>query len=158
MAGLDPATIKATLRAHGLSPSAPRVAIYAWLQTHHVHPTVDVIYRALRPQLKSLSRTTVYNVLHAFVEKGLANVIRSEDLELRYDGLLSPHAHFKCTQCGAVIDLGAIPATLGETVGLPKGTQPTELAVLFRGLCAACAIKRTANSGQRTAADATDKP
>lgn len=150
MAGFNPASIKATLRAHGLSPSAPRVAIYAWLQTHHVHPTVDVIYRALRPKLKSLSRTTVYNVLHAFVEKGLANVVRSEDLELRYDDLLSPHAHFKCTQCGAIIDLGAIPETLAQSVGLPAEAKPTELAVLFRGLCAACAKKRTD-------ADATDK-
>ena len=101
----DPATqdLAATLRAHGLSPSAPRLAILRWLLDHPEHPTIDEIYRALHPTMRSLSRTTVYNVLHAFVGHGLAAKVRTEDLELRYDGCAAPHAHFKCTRCGACI-------------------------------------------------------
>ena len=134
--------IKAILRAHGLSPSAPRVAIYTWLRAHEVHPTVDAIYQAPRPEIATLSRTTVYNVLHAFVEKGLAKAVRTEDLELRYDGNTTNHAHFKCTRCGALADLGMIPPSLPKSVKLPAGCKPETTAVTFWGLCAQCAEQK----------------
>ena len=129
------------LREYGLQPSKARVAIYEWLTLHPVHPTVDVVYNALRPHLQSLSRTTVYNVLHAFVECGLADKVHSEDLELRYDGNTTQHAHFKCTRCGALVDLDDIPTSVPEAVGLPKGFQPHSTAVTMWGFCAQCALK-----------------
>ena len=125
----DPAAqdFAATLRAHGLAPSAPRVAILRWLAGHPTHPTVDEVYRALHSTMPSLSRTTVYNVLHAFVACGLAGKVRTEDLELRYDGCAEPHAHFKCTRCGAILDLEGLPRNLAQA------------AVTFWGLCPNCA-------------------
>lgn len=127
------------LRRHGLLPSKTRVAIYEWLTMHPVHPNVDTVFSALRPDFPTLSRTTVYNVLHAFVEKGLAEKVRSEDGELRYDGNPSAHAHFKCLQCGALTDLATLPETLPETLGLPKGFQTHTTAVTVWGRCASCA-------------------
>ncbi|MBQ9693255.1 MAG: transcriptional repressor [Kiritimatiellae bacterium] len=130
------------LRDHGLQPSKARVTIYEWLMKNPVHPTVEVIYNALRPQLPSLSRTTVYNVLHAFVERGLADKVHSEDLELRYDGNISQHAHFKCTQCGELRDLMDIPDSVSIEVGLPNGFEPHTTAVTLWGFCARCAKKK----------------
>lgn len=137
----DPAAqdFAATLRAHGLAPSAPRVAILRWLAGHPTHPTVDEVYRALHPTMPSLSRTTVYNVLHAFVACGLAGKVRTEDLELRYDGCAEPHAHFKCTRCGAILDLERLPRNLAQRVGLPKECRAQAAAVTFWGLCPNCA-------------------
>ena len=137
----DPATqdLAATLRAHGLSPSAPRLAILRWLLDHPEHPTIDEIYRALHPTMRSLSRTTVYNVLHAFVGHGLAAKVRTEDLELRYDGCAAPHAHFKCTRCGAILDLGGLPGNLARRVGLPDACRAQAAALTFWGLCPRCA-------------------
>ena len=129
------------LREHGLQPSKARVAIYEWLTSHPVHPTVDVVYNALRSHLSTLSRTTVYNVLHAFVECGLADKVHSEDLELRYDGNTSCHAHFKCTQCGSLTDLDSIPDSVPQEVGLPKGYLTRTTAVTLWGLCPKCSIK-----------------
>lgn len=131
--------LPALLRAHGLTPSAPRVAIYAWLVGHPTHPTVDEIFRALRPGMPTLSRTTVYNVLHAFVAHGLADKVRTEDLELRYDGTTAPHAHFKCTACGALLDLGAIPEGMLAQAGLPEGCRVEASALTAWGLCPRCA-------------------
>lgn len=138
MTKVSASEIHRTLREHGLSPSAPRVAIYEWLISHPVHPTIDTIYKALRPKMPSLSRTTVYNVLHALVEAGLADKVHSEDLELRYDGNIAPHAHFKCRICGAVTDLGSIPTTVASEVGLPTGFQTESTAITLWGLCPAC--------------------
>ncbi len=130
--------IRARLRASGLSPSAPRVAIYRWLVAHPVHPTVDVIYKALRSRLPTLSRTTVYNVLHAFVEHGLAIALHVEDLEVRYDGNVMPHAHFKCLRCGRLMDLGMLPTCLGEMVNLPEMCAVRSAALTFSGFCSQC--------------------
>lgn len=131
------------LRAHGLTPSEPRLAILAWLAGHPIHPTIDQIFRALRPRHPTLSRTTVYNVLHAFVAHGLATVIRTEDDELRFDGRTDPHAHFKCTRCGALEDLGALPGDLPRQVALPQGFQADEASLVLWGLCPACAAADT---------------
>lgn len=131
------------LREHGLQPSKTRVAIYEWLVMHPVHPTVDVVFNALRPQIATLSRTTVYNVLHAFVERGLADKVHSEDLELRYDGNTKQHAHFKCTHCGTLLDLQEVPTDVSQQVGLPTGYVPHSTAVTMWGYCAQCAMKKT---------------
>ena len=129
------------IRAHGLTPSAPRVAIYRWLVSHPVHPTVDTIFSALRPKMKTLSRTTVYNVLHAFVECGLAAKVHTEDTELRYDGNTHPHVHFRCTQCGCLMDLADISDTVLTHTGLPAGAKVTSAALNLWGLCPACAAQ-----------------
>lgn len=131
--------IRKTLREHGLSPSAPRIAIYAWLCANPVHPTVDGIYKALRPAHPTLSRTTVYNVLHAFVAHGLADAVRTEDLELRYDGNVRPHAHFKCTACGKVVDLDDIPRGIAKKVGIPEQYIVRSTALTLWGFCPDCA-------------------
>lgn len=133
--------IPAVLRAHGLSPSAPRTAIYEWLMEHPTHPTIDAIYRALRPKMRTLSRTTVYNVLHAFVAHGLAEKVRTEDLELRYDGNTQPHAHFKCTACGALLDVeGSLQGALPD-LRLPERCSVESIGLTLWGLCPACAAK-----------------
>ena len=131
--------IRKLLREHGLSSSAPRIAIYDWLCSNPVHPTVDGIYEALRPYHATLSRTTVYNVLHAFVAHGLADAVRTEDLELRYDGNVHPHAHFKCTACGKVEDLEDIPRGIASKVGISKEYIVRSTALTLWGLCPACA-------------------
>ena len=51
------------LKEKGVRPSAQRVAIMKYLMEHKVHPTVDDIYNAILPDMPSLSKTTVYNVL-----------------------------------------------------------------------------------------------
>lgn len=138
MKGLSLSTIHLTLRSRGLSPSAPRVMIYEWLQSHPVHPTIDTIYQSLRPRVKTLSRTTVYNVLHAFVEKGLAQIVRTEDGELRYDGNVLPHAHFKCTHCGALLDLDSISEDVHKSVGVPEGCRVDMATMTLWGMCPKC--------------------
>lgn len=127
------------IRAHGLRPSVPRVAIYQFLVTHPVHPTVDDIYSALRPKMRTLSRTTVYNVLHSFVERGLADKVHTEDLELRYDANVTPHAHFKCLSCGRVYDFAETPCEdLLPYAQLPEGFAPTSISLIVRGKCQRC--------------------
>ncbi len=126
------------LREHGLSPSVPRVAIYTWLMEHPVHPTVEELYKGVRPQLQSLSLTTVYNVLKALVACGLVQKVFAEDLELRYDANVTSHAHFKCTTCGKIFDLGMTSEDLPHHVTLPEGFTSHNLSITLWGHCPTC--------------------
>ena len=57
------------LKNHDIKPSYQRMKIFQYLLDNHVHPTVDTIYKALCPEIPTLSKTTVYNTLNLFVEK-----------------------------------------------------------------------------------------
>ena len=57
------------LKDHDIKPSYQRMKIFQYLLDNHVHPTVDTIYKALCPEIPTLSKTTVYNTLNLFVEK-----------------------------------------------------------------------------------------
>ncbi len=126
------------LREHGLTPSAQRLAILAWMVEHPEHPTVECIYNALRRQLLKLSLATVYNTVRTFVAAGLVSKVYIEEGELRYDANIHPHAHFKCKTCGAVMDLGEVPEGLATAVALPANYKRDDIAVTIWGLCPNC--------------------
>ena len=84
------------LKEKGVRPSAQRVAIMKYLMEHKVHPTVDDIYNAILPDMPSLSKTTVYNVLKHLEEKGALQSLLIDEKNIRYDADTSSHMHFKC--------------------------------------------------------------
>lgn len=117
----------------GLRPTPQRVLVYEYLLTHPTHPTADVIYRDVSEKLSTFSRTTVYNTLSALVARGLVRVVRVEDGELRYDGTLRDHGHFKCTRCGGVFDFD-----MPEQIPLPPGARVDSIDLYLSGICKNC--------------------
>ena len=73
----------------GIRSSYTRMRIMQYLMVNRNHSTADEIYGSLVEEIPTLSRTTVYNSLHAFVEAGLARVVTIEDNEARYDSDIS---------------------------------------------------------------------
>ena len=92
------------LSTHGIRPSLQRIKIMEYLLTHKNHPNVEMIYRDLNKEIPTLSKTTIYNTLKLFADKGVVLTINIEDNELRYDGDTSIHGHFKCQKCGQIFD------------------------------------------------------
>jgi Fur family peroxide stress response transcriptional regulator len=125
------------LNKRGIKPSHQRVKVLEYLMGHFVHPTVDMIYHEVHREVPTLSKTTVYNTLNQFLEKGLVRVINIEDNETRYDINVHDHGHFKCEACGAIhdfsVDMGGLKAE-----GL-DGFIVSDKHVYFKGLCPACA-------------------
>ncbi len=126
----------AVLDEKGLRPSPQRVRIYETLAGTKTHPPVDWIYRRLKGELPTLSRTTVYNTLGAFIEAGLAKPIYIEGEETRYDADMSDHGHARCRVCGGVFDFPIPAGTL--TVEAPNGFRTEEVQLNCIGVCAAC--------------------
>lgn len=128
--------IKKHLGNHGVKASLPRVKIYAYLNTHRSHPTVDEIYNALSDELITLSKTTVYNTLDLFVKHQLAVQVLIEDNEARYDADTSNHGHFKCTQCQTVYDFNYDLAS--DNIPCLEGFTLVDYHTYIRGICKNC--------------------
>lgn len=127
------------LKIHDIKPSYQRMKVFEYLLENKTHPTVDEIYKALCPEIPTLSKTTVYNTLNLFIEKGIAKVITIEENETRYDVDTHVHGHFKCVDCKKVFD---IPVTIDQLiVGDMKGFKIDEYHVYFKGTCPKCQNK-----------------
>ena len=97
-------TIEKLLSDSGIKPSYQRIRILTYLVGHKNHPTVEMIHKELVSEIPTLSKTTIYNTLKQFVEKGITQIINIEDNETRYDADISTHGHFKCLKCNKVFD------------------------------------------------------
>ncbi len=127
------------LSSYGIRPSLQRTAVMEYLMTHRTHPTADKIYADLAPQYPSLSRTTVYNTLTMLAEKGAALALDLDSGRLHYDGDTSPHAHFICTRCGAILDLEPSNDMMAMYAAKPpRGMSFTSVQLTYKGLCEKC--------------------
>lgn len=124
------------IREKGVRPSYVRVRILDYMLTERNHPTADMIYRSLAPEIPTLSKTSVYNTVDLFLEKGLVQLIGIDEKEMRYDADTSAHAHFRCDQCGVIIDLPLNPSA--HPVDCPSGLKVNEIQYYLKGLCEKC--------------------
>lgn len=127
--------IQQCLTEHGIKPSLQRIAVLEYLMTHATHPTVDTIFSDLYPSIPTLSKATVYNTLKLLVQCGAVNMITIDEKNARYDACTTPHMHFRCRECGAIID---IEQELPVTLNLPQGTVVESSQTYCYGVCAAC--------------------
>ncbi|MDR0844905.1 MAG: transcriptional repressor [Tannerella sp.] len=124
------------LSEHGIKPSVQRAAIMSYLLKYRTHPTVDEVYRKLLPQIPTLSKTTVYNTLNLFVEQGVAVQLDIDERNVRFDGTMEPHAHFRCKKCGCIVD---VPFPEVRQILCQKRDFTVEdISVNVKGICKAC--------------------
>lgn len=120
--------------------SRKRDAILSCIRAARRHPSAEWIYDQLKPEIPDLSRGTVYRNLRIFLEEGLvASVGVVEGLE-RFDGDVSPHAHFICRQCGEILDLPGLASleTMAGQVETLTGGRVGSCTLAFSGLCREC--------------------
>jgi Fe2+ or Zn2+ uptake regulation protein len=134
------------LRAAGLKPTASRLAILELLEEDRRHPTAEMLLDTLAPTMPSLSLSTVYANLEAFLQAGMIRRIRGAKEKLRVDGTVQDHDHAICRSCGEVFD---VPQTL-----IPRPTTPpfageefefVDLHIEYEVICSACRARRNGN-------------
>lgn len=104
------------------------------------HPSVDELYRQLKPDYPELSLGTVYRNLSVLQEEGLAQCVAHVAGQDRFDGRTDPHAHFICRRCGRVMDM-ELPESVNALAGELAGDIDcaAELVALnISGLCREC--------------------
>lgn len=132
---VDRSIICARMRAAGIKPSLQRIAVLEYLCSRYNHPTADMIYAGLHPQMPTLSKTTVYNTLRLFCQAGLATSLSIDCQNQRFDGHLHPHHHFICTRCGKVAD---VPGQGKEAFPEWPGYEIERSEVSYFGICPDC--------------------
>lgn len=120
-----------------IKPSVQRTAVMKYLLNNRTHPTIDEIYVALSPSMPTLSKTTVYNTLNLFIEKGAVQQLVIDEKNARYDVDLSSHAHFICKSCGEVHDIFNLKPQIFE---IPENTsfKIQNVEISYSGICSNC--------------------
>lgn len=124
------------LKVHDIKPSYQRIKIFQYLVEKRNHPTVDMIYKALCPEIPTLSKTTVYNTLNLFIEKKIVNMLVIEENETRYDTVMKIHGHFKCEKCGKIFDVNIDKDSFDKKA--LENFQINEQHYYFKGFCDEC--------------------
>ena len=127
------------LRQVGLKVTGPRLVLLTVLEQDRRHPTAEQLYETLRPHHPSLSLSTVYQTLDAFIRTGLCRRVSDTGDRLRVDGTPQDHDHAVCRTCGTIFDIDRqllpLPTPPSQ---LPDGLTVTGLWVEYEVICAAC--------------------
>ena len=95
--------------------SRQRAAILSFLQSRKDHPTAELVYSCVKEDFPNISLGTVYRNLNQLEKAGIIAKHSFGVLGIdHFDYNTSPHYHFVCNCCNAVIDLPV------ETDDFPK--------------------------------------
>lgn len=123
-----------TFRTKGLRATPQRMSVYRFLKEHPIHPSADTVYKEMLQTHPGLSKTTIYNTLNVLVENGLAITVKLDEKELRYDGNPNFHGHFRCMECGVILDFVAS----GLSYDGLEHCKITQKDLYFTGFCPLC--------------------
>ena len=131
--------LESRCRAQGVPLTIQRRLILEELAGRCDHPTADQMYDAVTTRNPAISRTTVYRVLDAFVQLGVARKVSNPEAKTRYDADTRRHHHLVCSVCHKVTDFSTeeldritIPLEIGD------GFAVADYSLTVTGLCADC--------------------
>ena len=91
-------------KAHNLSMTPQRVAIYQVVMYSNNHPSTEEVFHQVKKSFPDISVDTVYRTLSMFAEIGILQVVEGYGKPKRYDPDLKPHHHFHCRKCNQIVD------------------------------------------------------
>lgn len=125
-------------RARGLRVTNQRREIFCAVAASREHPSAETVFLQVRKTLPNVSLDTVYRTLSSLEQMDLLTRVGAASKE-RFDGDMRPHAHFVCTECGAVYDIFppqyAVPAAPQEARAFGDVRR---VNVQFKGICKRC--------------------
>jgi Fur family iron response transcriptional regulator len=124
--------VRTVLQAHGIQPSAQRLAVASWVLSTRSHPSADQVLAVVKEHLPVLSRATVYNTLHLFVQRGLLKQLVIAEGRVVFDPVLAPHHHFVDDDTGEIVDVPADAVTVTQVKAV-DGVDVRELQIVLRG-------------------------
>ena len=123
--------------------SRKRQAILEALRNTKIHPTAEWVHQTLKNDYPDLSLGTVYRNLSQFKEEGIILSMGVINGQERFDANISPHSHFICNCCGAVIDIEETfeNSEAAKQVNNKYGFTVEEQKIIFYGVCNHCKVR-----------------
>ena len=117
-----------------------REAILHAIQNTGCHPSAEWVYQTLKPTHPNLSLGTVYRNLLFFKDQGTIKSVGVINGQERFDGITTPHSHFVCSRCGAVVDLKelSLDSDLNHSVSEQYQFLVERHELTFYGICQQC--------------------
>ena len=130
--------------------SRQREAILSKIRSTTSHPTADWVFQELREEWPNLSLGTVYRNLMLFRDEGSIVSVATVDGKERYDGNVSPHGHFVCEECMAVLDIDVMgnQSKLAINPENIHGCQVERICITAYGICYSCLEKNKTTRGR----------
>ncbi|MCD8318270.1 MAG: transcriptional repressor, partial [Paraprevotella sp.] len=82
----------------------------------------------------------VYTTLRLFSEQGAAQMLTIDERKICFDGVITPHAHFMCKQCGKLFDMD-LPENVDNLLPAKTDFKIDEVHLYYKGICKTCAAK-----------------
>ena len=120
------------LEAHGVRPTAQRLAIASYVLHTERHPSADEVRAQVREAFPMISRATVYNTLNLFVDRGLLQALVLTEGQVVFDPNVERHHHFIDDDTGEIYDLPWRTLTVSRVNQL-EGFDVRDYQVLLRG-------------------------
>ena len=87
-----------------LKVTPQRIAVLDILLNMDNHPSAENIIEYMRLSFPHVPIGTVYKILEVFVEKGIANRVKTDNDTLRYDAVQEKHHHLYSSQSDQIVD------------------------------------------------------
>jgi Fur family iron response transcriptional regulator len=113
------------LQQHGVRATAQRMRVARILLAMPQHLSADQVAAAMRRAGTRVSKATIYNTLHLFVERGLVRQLAVGSLQACFDSNTHGHYHFQDESTGALSD---VPLPAVEFARLPEPPPGMEVA------------------------------
>ena len=124
--------LRERLSAHGVTPTAQRIAVASVLLGRPQHLSAEQIQAALRQAGERVSKATVYNTLRLFSAKGLIREVIVDPSRVFYDSTTSEHHHFFNVDTGELSDIAPGGVAVRRLAAVPDGTEEAGVEVLIR--------------------------
>jgi len=128
--------LKQYLISHEIKSSTIRLNALDYLLKNRIHPTADDIYEAVAKNIPTLSKTSIYNTIDLFLEKGIIQALDTGEKEHRFDIEVSTHGHFLCRNCNKIFDFNIDSIKYDQSK--LDDFLIEERKVLFKGICKNC--------------------
>lgn len=108
-------------------------------QRRGAHLSMSDVYNLARSRRPGIGFTTVYRALARLRAEGLVSQIALPGADCAfYETAGAPHAHFRCTRCGIILDVDSPLSQSLADLGAGAGLRVERVEVTFHGLCAKC--------------------
>jgi Fur family peroxide stress response transcriptional regulator len=111
-----------------------RQLVYDCVIDRKDHPSANEVFADL--QGSGIGLATVYRQLSAMVDEGILKSFEHSG-QIRYDPLVTPHAHFVCTVCDKIWDVDLPEDILLMTPNV-SDVDIEGLELTWKGICKAC--------------------
>jgi len=117
-----------------------RLAVLKILAKSEGHPSVEDIFKQVKPNFPTTSLATIYKTVNLLKEIGEVVQLDFSEESNRYDGNKPyPHPHLICIRCKAVVDPDvATISDLSKKLAKKTGYEIVNCRLDFFGICPRC--------------------